>query len=222
MNDIVGFVHINKNATTCKGAENSNEFIGQTLLPAGRFISRKFKNNKMNKYKEIKFGFGNIESAVKELKSHNELVCGSFNGQMLYSDIDDLDSAYVKITGKTKAEFDEAERIRHEEYKAEEKRHKDAIPELIKEWIEKGNTILDEKYRETWAKCVPIRLGDLYRGIELGACLDIVIELNNGCSLDDAKAIIEKQGHSGMSFGLVCSMVKSFCNRGTEFVTYVC
>jgi len=29
MNDIVGFVHINKNATTCKGAKNPNEFIGQ-------------------------------------------------------------------------------------------------------------------------------------------------------------------------------------------------
>jgi len=30
MNHIVGFVHINKNATTCKGAKNPNEFIGQT------------------------------------------------------------------------------------------------------------------------------------------------------------------------------------------------
>lgn len=29
MNDIVGFVHINKNATTCKGAENPNEFINK-------------------------------------------------------------------------------------------------------------------------------------------------------------------------------------------------
>lgn len=29
MNDIVGFVHINKNATTCKGAQTPNEFIGQ-------------------------------------------------------------------------------------------------------------------------------------------------------------------------------------------------
>lgn len=28
--DIVGFVHINKNATTCKGAKNPAEFIGQT------------------------------------------------------------------------------------------------------------------------------------------------------------------------------------------------
>lgn len=174
----------------------------------------------MNKYKEIKFGFGNIESAVKELKSHNELVCGSFNGQMLYSDIDDLDSAYVKITGKTKAEFDEAERIRNEEYEEQQRKHKEAIPELTKEWIEKGNAILDEKYHETWAKCVPIRLDDLYQGMELKCCLDIVSELNKGCSLDEAKTIIEGQGHSGMSFGLVCSMVKSFCDRGQEFVSY--
>lgn len=30
MQDIVGFVHINKNATTCKGAINPSEFIGKT------------------------------------------------------------------------------------------------------------------------------------------------------------------------------------------------
>lgn len=173
------------------------------------------------KYKEIEFGFGNIESAVKELKSHNELVCGSFNGQMLYSDIDDVDSAYKKITGKTKAEFDAERKAEIDRYKEEQRKHKESIPELTKEWIEKGNQILDEKYRELWAKCVPIRLGDLYQGMELGMCLDIVKELNNGCSLDEAKEIIESQGHSGMSFGLICSMLKSFCDRGVEFVNYV-
>jgi hypothetical protein len=30
MNQIVGFAHINRNATTCKGAKNPSEFIGQT------------------------------------------------------------------------------------------------------------------------------------------------------------------------------------------------
>jgi hypothetical protein len=174
------------------------------------------------KYKKIEFGLGNnIESAVEELKRHKRLVCGLFNGKMLYSDVDDLDSAYVKITGKTKSELDEAERIRHEEYEAQEIKHKEAIPELTKEWIEKGKQILDEKYLEFWDKCVPIRLSDMYHGFELGACLDIVKELNSGCELDIAKAIIEKQGHSGMTFGLVCSMVKSFCDRGVEFVDYV-
>ena len=67
---------------------------------------------------------------------------------------------------------------------------------------------------------MPIRLGDLYHGMELKCCLDIVIELNNGCTLDKAKVIIESQGHSGISFGLVCSMVKYFCDRGEEFANY--
>ena len=176
-------------------------------------------------YRKIEFGAGDsIERAMQDLarfKERGELVYGEFNGQKLYSDIDDLDTAFKKVTGKTKAEFDEERKLENDKYKADQKKHKDAIPELVKEWIEKGNTILDEKYRETWAKCVPIRLDDLYQGMELKCCLDIVIELNNGCTLDEAKAIIESQGHSGMSFGLVCSMVKSFCDRGTEFVSFV-
>jgi len=68
---------------------------------------------------------------------------------------------------------------------------------------------------------VPNRLDDLYQGFELGACLEIAKALNAGSSLETTKIIIENQGHSGMSFNLVCSMVKSFCDRGSEFVTYV-
>ena len=176
-------------------------------------------------YRKIEFGAGDsIEEAIKDLstfKERGELVCGEFNGQTLFSDVDDLDSAYLKITGKTKAEFDEAERIRMEEYEAEKRRHEESIPELTKEWIEKGQEVLDIKYLVKWNKCVPIRLGDLYRGMELKCCLDIVKELNSGCDLEAAKKIINDQGHSGMSFGLVCSMVKSFCDRGNEFVNYV-
>lgn len=57
-------------------------------------------------YREIEFSVGqSIESAVKELKEHKDLVCSSFNEQILYSDIDDVDSAFKKITGKTKSEF---------------------------------------------------------------------------------------------------------------------
>ena len=179
----------------------------------------------MEKYKEIDFVIGsNIESAINKLelyKSKGELVYGVFNGQNLYSDTDTLDSAYLKITGKTRKQNDEDDEKRNEEYEKSKQKHKDDIPELTKQWIENGNIILDENYRQKWAECVPIRLDDLYKGMELKACLDIIIELNNGCSLDEAKSIIEGQGHSGMSFGLVCSMVRSFCNRGEEFYNYV-
>ena len=172
-------------------------------------------------YRQIEFGAGqSIESAVKELKEHKDLVCGSFNGQMLYSDIDDVDSAFKKVTGKTKSEFDTEREKEHLEYEERKRKHKESIPELTNEWIEKGKTILAEKYHETWCKCVPIRLSDLYEGMELKATLDIVKELNAGCDLKTAKEIIEGHGHSGMSFDLVCSMVKSFCDRGAEFASY--
>lgn len=161
-----------------------------------------------------------IDSAVEKMKSAGEPVSVEFNGVMLYSDIDDVDSAYKKVTGMTKSELDAEIQKEHEQYLEEEKRYKESIPELTKEWIEKGKEILDEKYHETWAKCVPVRLSDLYEGMELGATLDIVKELNAGCELQMAKKIIEGQGHSGMSFGLVCLMVKAFCDRGSEFVIY--
>lgn len=182
-------------------------------------------NSSENKsYREINFGFGDLDSAVRTLnlyKENNELVFGVFNGEKLYSDIDDLDSAYVKVTGQTKAECEEAERKLNEEYHEQQRKHEEAIPELTKEWIEKGKAILDEKYLELWNKCVPIRLGDLYQGMELGNCLDIVEQLNKGEELEKVKPFIENQGHSGMSFGLVCSMVNSFCDRGKEFTSYV-
>jgi hypothetical protein len=181
--------------------------------------------NTEKNYKEIDFSLGgSIETAINLLKSYNdkgELACGSFNGKLLFSDIDDLDSAYKKITGKTKAEFDTAQKNEHDEYLENERKHKEAIPKLTKEWIEKGNAILDKKYHELWAKCVPIRLDDLYQGMELGACLEIVKPLNEGCSFEEAKTIIEKQGHSGMSYNLVKAMVKSLCDRGEEFVSYL-
>lgn len=62
------------------------------------------------KYVKIEFIPGNtIEQAVDELlsyKQHGKLAYGGFNGVTLHSDTVTMDSAYKKIVGKTKAEFD--------------------------------------------------------------------------------------------------------------------
>lgn len=178
----------------------------------------------MKNYTKIDFWSGSIDQAVSLLDKHKKegsLVYIEFNGVNIYSDIDDLDSSYQKITGKTKHEFESHRNAEIEKYKEEEEKYKQSIPQLTKEWIEKGKSILDEKYHDLWIKCVPIRLRDLYRGFELGCCLDIVKELNSGGSLDRAKEIIVSQGHSGMSHGLVLSMIRSFCERGDEFSYYI-
>jgi len=129
-------------------------------------------------YRKIQFRGGQtIESAMlylERFKQHGELAYGEFNGHKLYSDIDDLDSAYKKITGRTKAEFDSERKREHLEYEEEQRKHKEAIPELTKEWIEKGNAILDEKYHRRWAEIVPIRLSDLYQGMELKCSINVL------------------------------------------------
>lgn len=180
----------------------------------------------MNKnYREIEFYCGwTIERAVMELleyQKNGELVCGDFNGHTLYSDNVTVDSAYLEILGKTKAEFDRDQEEWRENYRKAEEEYKARIPDLSKQWIEKGHKILDEKYWSEWDKCVPIRLGDLYHGMELQCCLDIVEPLNNGCELKEVAKIMEDQNHSGMSWGLVRAMVRAFCDRGEEFANFV-
>jgi hypothetical protein len=180
----------------------------------------------MNKnYKKIDYFIGStIETAVNQLLGYKEkgiLACGDFNGTTLYSDTVTMDSAYLEIIGKTKAEFDKSQQEWKDTYDRQQKEHKERIPSLSKDWMKKGREILTKDKWELWDKIVPIRLGDLYRGMELGCCLDIVEILNNNGTLDKAKEKIESQGHSGMSWGLVCSMVREFCDRGQEFIEYV-
>lgn len=176
-------------------------------------------------YKQIEFFAGNtVEQAVNELldyKKQGKLVSGEFNGVTLYSDTVTMDSAYKEIVGKTKAEFDQGQQEWKDNYDRQKQEHKNRIPTLAEEWMRKGREILSSDKWEYWDKIVPVRLNDLYQGMELGACLDIVKTLKNNGSLAEAKIEIEKQGHSGMSFGLVCSMVMEFSERGSEFVEFV-
>lgn len=176
-------------------------------------------------YKEIEFMCGSdVKDAVNELLEYKKkgiLVYGTFNGTNLYSDTVTMDNAYIAITGKTKEELDKEHQEWRENYEKEEREFKDSIPELSKSWMNKGREVLTEDKWSYWDKIVPIRLGDLYHGMELGNCLDIVRILNNNGSLDEAKQKIEDQGHSGMSYSLVRAMVSEFCERGKEFSMYV-
>jgi hypothetical protein len=176
-------------------------------------------------YKQIDFRAGSsIEQAVDQLIDCNSSgisAFGDFNNVLLYSDTVTMDGAYMAITGYSKADFDKLQQKQADDYKKSRIEHEDKIPELTELWIQRGKEILTEDRWPRWAEIVPIRLGDLYQGMELECCLDIVKILNSKGTLDEAKAKIHDQGHSGMSFGLVCSMVKVFADRGAEFVGYV-
>lgn len=165
-----------------------------------------------------------LEDAVNFLlsfKDKNVLAKGEFNGTILYSDTVNMNQAYRDIVGMTKEELIEWRRRDLEDYEQEKKEFAEKIPELSRIWKRKGREVLEEDRWDEWDEIVPIRLKDFYQGVELRKHLEIISILNEDGSLDEAKKAIERQGHSGTSFGLVCSMVESFCSRGKAFVDYV-
>ena len=83
--------------------------------------------------------------------------------------------------------------------------------------IEKGQALIfPERYVE-WEECVVARASDLYHGLELDNSLEIMTALENGASMEEAKQILSKQGHSVMSASMVRNILFVFSSRGPEF-----
>lgn len=176
-------------------------------------------------YQEVDFGYcGTLKDAVEKLEECRDngiLAYGTFNGHILHSDTVTLDDAYIKIVGTTYAELEEKQKKWRGDRDKAEREFQENLPNSIERWKARARTILPKDKLEYWDTIVPIRANDLYQGMELDQCLDLVEMLNNRCSLDEAKTKVESQNHSGMSFGLICQMVSKFSDRGQEFVEYV-
>ena len=165
-----------------------------------------------------------IDDAIAELKreskTSNEACFAEFNGKEIYS-TDTIDEAYNKVVGLPKADYDKKCEDIANEYKRKNEDHKAKIPELTKHWISEGHKHISSEYWKLWDECVPIRLGDLYNGMELGCTIELVKILNVSDNIENtyqkAKEEIESQGHSGMSFGLVKAMIRAFHKNGGIF-----
>ena len=180
--------------------------------------------------KEIEFLPGDsIDTAWKGLLRASaecgDTCFGEFNGREIRS-TDTLDEAYMKILGKTKSEHEKEMQDWRDEYERREKEHKDNIPNLIPIYREKARGVILEDQYEYWDKIVPIRLDDLYHGMELDATLDLCkIMRDESMSYDKrlkkAYDTFMNQGHSGMSAGLVASMLRTFCPDGHDLADAV-
>lgn len=169
------------------------------------------------KYTEISFdAHTSLEKAVAILQEHNnrgELVCGAFNGHILYSDKVTIDNVYLECFGKSKEEYELAKKKclgnanqAHAEYESR-------LPELMENWIAKGQDVLEEKYWNKWEKIVLNQSNFLYENLP-EQCLEVVSKLNGGCSLQDAKEVIDGQAHSGGSLCIVLDMIKEVSDKG--------
>lgn len=180
--------------------------------------------------KKIEFYAGStIDNAwktlLKESADCGDTCFGMFNDKEIRS-TDTLDEAYVKVLGQTKAEFDEEQEKEREEYRRKREEHMNNIPKLTEEYCEKARGVILEDQYEYWDNIVPVRLRDLYHGMELDATLDLCkIMRDESLDYDERlrKAYDEfmNQGHSGMSGSLVANMLSIFCPNGHDLADAV-
>ena len=174
--------------------------------------------------KEVEIYGGDICSCFEKLKEMAK-ECGEdcrmeFNGKYLLS-TDTIDEAYLRIVGVTKAEHDAYLQKEKEEYEREEAEHKDRIPELTEKYRNEARGLVIESELVYWDKIVPIRLGDIYRGMELQQVLDCCKIMRNESmvfaeKLERAYDKFMSAGHSGMSAALTMAMLRRFCPDGIE------
>lgn len=172
---------------------------------------------------EIYCGY-TIEKAWQKVKEEAERTVETcfckFNGKEILS-TDTLDEAFQKTTGKTKAEFDKALQEWREEYARNLKEHEARIPKLTEQYRKEARGLVLDEALDYWDEIVPIRLGDIYRGMELRNVLDCCAamrdeSLDRDSRLRKAYDLFQKDGHSGMSASITMAMLRRFCPDGNE------
>lgn len=182
------------------------------------------------KFKEVDFCCGSsIDEALKTLQHEAEVsgtICfGDFNGNKIYSS-DTIDEAYVKVTGKTKAEHDKEKQEWLDGYNRREDEFKEKNPALTEDYRKRARGLVLDEQLEYWDEIVPVRLGDLYHGMELDQVLEYCRIMRNeeveyNTRLHECYKTFMNSGHSGMSAGLTASMIKVFCPNGEDLADAV-
>lgn len=171
--------------------------------------------------KEIKLYAGcDLENAFVELHVTGEECFTKFNGHILTSD-DTIDIIYLKVTGKTKEEFYKNQKNVLKLYVNQQKDFESKIPELTEQYIKEAEGVIIPDKLDYWKEIVPVRLSDIYRGMELDQVLTISKIMNDEKinfeeRLKKSYKIFNDCGHSGCSAKLTMAMLREFCPYGNE------
>lgn len=112
-----------------------------------------------------------------------------------------------------KQEIDDIITQQEEVYEAEEAAYRESIPEATEKWIKWGEENLKPEVLDMWKECVPIRLDDLYHGMELDCFQKVFAAYQEDKSIENIRKVLDDQNHSGMSYGLMCSLIYSFLDK---------
>jgi len=169
--------------------------------------------------------FTKVYKELKRKSLDGNMYYAIFNSNKITSSMTE-DELYLMVTGEDKSSYDKAEEEKKRQIQEEELAFKGRLPKVINGYIEKGKNVLEPQYLPLWNKIVPIRLNDLYKGMELDCWLDLIEILCYGDlpitnRFKKAYKLFLDQGHSGMSASLVKKGLRELCSRGNKFVEYI-
>lgn len=233
LDDIAFFVNKDRKINVING-KNIKCDIGRDKLSSGvydrfngEFAAINAIENLKKQYKEIQLpALRYLSQAIEYVRTINPNIIGTnlvyamFNGHPIYSDNLDVDEIYSRVCNNTGNKQKEIEL----DYEKAEKEFQKKIPTLAKKYNALAKGVIADDKLDQWYEIVPVRLRDLYHGMELDATLEIIKELNKATDSNnhfaEAKNIFDKQDHSSLSYGLMCAMLNMFAPNGVEFVKY--
>ena len=232
LDDIAYFVNKDRKINVING-KNIKCDIGRDKLSSGvydrfngEFAAINAIENLKKQYKEIQLPpLRYLNQAIEYIRTVNPNIVGTnlvyamFNGHPIYSDNLDVDEIYSRVcaNGNKQKEVEL-------DYEKAEKEFQKKISTLTKKYNALAKGVIADDKLDQWYAIVPIRLRDIYHGMELDATLEIIKELNKATDSNnhfaEAKSIFNGQDHSGLSYNLVCAMLNMFAPNGVEFVKY--
>lgn len=83
----------------------------------------------------------------------------------------------------------------------------------IHSYIVRGHKVFKEDKLDAWDKVVPVRVDDLYNGLEVENALQIVEEYERSHDVTECRRIFNEANHSGWSAGLVKAIIYQFYEK---------
>lgn len=169
---------------------------------------------------EIKLTRGTIEEAVSKLKKAHEEGKYAFvyiDGHILYSDNITLDSAYLTIKGKTRAQLEEVRQENRAKVLNQIMEERKSRGERIASLIDRGKEVIHPLKYNPWKNTVIKKIKGSYNGAEIEVALSIIEKLDKNGNIKEAIEIFEKNyGRSDFNDSVI-SLVFAFSTRGPEF-----
>ena len=231
LEDIAYFVNKDRKINVING-KNIKCDIGRDKLSSGvydkfngEFAAIHAVEALKSQYAQIEFVAGtSLSECINELSNKNTLCYGIFNGHPIYSDNLNRDEIFIRICGMTEQDLESRKKQAALDYEKQEKEFQKKISTLTKKYNALAKGVIADDKLDQWYAIVPIRLRDIYHGMELDATLEIIKELNKATDSNnhfaEAKSIFKGQDHSGLSYDLICAMLNMFAPNGVEFVKY--